>query len=152
MPITPTITSPHNRRVVHARKLRLRKYRQQQGRFLVEGVQLLQMALDAGLQPLEVFCCEGGWRDPTIQTLLSRFRDANAERLTVSPTVMQTLSAAAGNIYARGLHFASGDIEKSSAARLSQSIIATFAQFQRSLPSIYLADDELVLVHVSVNS
>ena len=37
-----------NPRVVDARKLRLRKHREEQGRFSVEGLQALHMALDAG--------------------------------------------------------------------------------------------------------
>ena len=47
-----------NRRIVEVRKLDQRKHRQRQGRFLVEGLQLLHMALDAGARPVEVFYCE----------------------------------------------------------------------------------------------
>ena len=46
---TPTITSRQNPRISAARRLGERKQRQQQGRFLVEGVKLLEMALRAGV-------------------------------------------------------------------------------------------------------
>ena len=53
----PAITSPSNPRIVEARKLKQRKYRQASARFLVEGLQLLHMALDGRATPHEVFYC-----------------------------------------------------------------------------------------------
>jgi tRNA G18 (ribose-2'-O)-methylase SpoU len=52
------VTSVSNQRVVDARKLRQRKHRRRQGRFLVEDLPILQMALGAGTQPVQVFYCE----------------------------------------------------------------------------------------------
>ena len=48
------VTSTGNRRIVEARKLDQRKHRQRQGRFLVEGLQILHMALDAGAHGVEL--------------------------------------------------------------------------------------------------
>jgi TrmH family RNA methyltransferase len=42
------ITSTRNPRVKALRALRLRKYRKQEGRFLVEGIRIVEEALDAG--------------------------------------------------------------------------------------------------------
>ena len=53
------VTSTSNRRIVEARKLDQRKHRQRQDRFLVEGLQILHMALDADSRPFEVFYCGG---------------------------------------------------------------------------------------------
>ena len=54
---TPLITSRQNRRIVEARKLGERKHRHRSGRFLVEGVKLLEMGLQAGASPIEAFYC-----------------------------------------------------------------------------------------------
>ena len=43
-----TITSTRNPRVKALRSLRLRKYRQREGRFLIEGIRIVEEALDAG--------------------------------------------------------------------------------------------------------
>jgi TrmH family RNA methyltransferase len=76
----PTITSTGNRRIVEARKLDQRKHRQRQGRFLVEGLQILHMGLDAGARPTEVFFCS------------ERFRLTGADLVPVSERVMRSLS------------------------------------------------------------
>jgi TrmH family RNA methyltransferase len=53
----PLITSLQNQRVKDAAKLRDRRQRDKQGRFLIDGVRELDRALDAGLQPADVFIC-----------------------------------------------------------------------------------------------
>jgi len=119
------ITSTSNPRVVDARKLRQRKYRQEFGRFLVEGLQVLHMALDAGSwSPCEVFYCEEQLVSPEASTLVERFRQAGAELLHVSPRVMAALS------------------ERDE----PQGIVATFAIPQISLDSLVLSGRELVVV------
>lgn len=85
-----TIISKHNRRIAELRKLHQRKHRRRQGRFLVESFQLLHLALDAGIHPLEVFFRAEQYDQ--IKALLSRFRNAGAELVSVSPDVMETLS------------------------------------------------------------
>lgn len=85
------ITSTRNRRIVDVRKLDQRKHRQRQGRFLVEGLQLLHMALDAGAKPIEVFFNEDLFAGEEAPRLLARFRDAGAELVEVSPGIMRAL-------------------------------------------------------------
>jgi hypothetical protein len=63
------ITSTKNPKIVEARKLALRKHRQQQDRFLAEGLQLLALAAEvmAGsrrVKPLELFYCEALFTAP----------------------------------------------------------------------------------------
>jgi TrmH family RNA methyltransferase len=123
-PEAVAISSLHNRRIVEARKLEQRKHRRQQGRFLVEGLQLLHMALDGGAQPLEVFYCESLFEGSEAPLLLDRFAQAGAELVPVSPPVMAALS------------------ERDA----PQGLAATFALFETSLQSLRLAGSELVVV------
>ena len=132
------ITSINNQRVATARKLQARKYRQRQGRFLVEGFEILHLALDAGVQPIEVFYCEEQCREKPIQQLLDRLRKAGAALVPVSTQVLHTLSAAAGNVYASP-HKAPPNV-------IQTHIVATVARFEVSFQDIALTDDELVLV------
>jgi len=119
-----TITSTANKRVVEARKLRLRKYRQADALFLVEGLQLLHMALDAGATPHEVFFCAEQLAGPEAEALIARFRDAGGTLLPVAPNVMAALS------------------ERDE----PQGIVATFALPSAALADLKLAGRELVLV------
>jgi TrmH family RNA methyltransferase len=120
---TPTITSTGNKRVVEARKLSQRKYRQAGARFLVEGLQLLHMALDAGATPHEVFCPEQ-FTGPEAEALMVRFRLAGGELLPVAPNVMAALS------------------ERDE----PQGIVATFHIPAASLADLSLSGHEFVLV------
>lgn len=54
----PVITSVHNPRVNEALKLRDRRHRNQQQRFLIDGARELHRALAAGVELMEVFVCE----------------------------------------------------------------------------------------------
>jgi TrmH family RNA methyltransferase len=119
-----TITSTRNRRIVEARKLDQRKHRERQNRFLVEGLQILHMALDGGAHPLEVFYCEALFTGSEAPALLERFRHTEAELVPVSEYVIQTLS------------------ERDT----SQGIAATFALFEAPLEAIHLAGSELTVV------
>ena len=118
------ITSARNPRIVAARKLDQRKHRYEQGRFLVEGLQLLHMALDAGARPIDVFYCDAQFTGAEAPALLSRFRQVGAELVPVSPGVMQALS------------------ERDA----PQGILATFALFETPLDEIQLAGTQLVVV------
>lgn len=117
------ITSTRNQRIVAARKLDRRKYRRRQGRFLVEGLQLLHMALDAGARPTEVFYCESLFVGTEAEALLARFGQTEAELVPVSDYVMDALS------------------ERENA----QGIVATFALCDAPLAQLELAQG-LVLV------
>jgi TrmH family RNA methyltransferase len=119
-----TITSTRNRRIVDARKLDQRKHRERQGRFLVEGLQILHMALDGGARPLEVFYCAELFTGTEAPALMKRFRQTEAELVPVSEYVMQALSE----------------------RDMPQGIAATFALFETSLKMIRPAGNELVVV------
>lgn len=118
-----TITSRQNRRIVEARKLDEKKYRQQQGRFLVEGVKLLEIALRAGARPREVFCCQEQLVG-TSETLLDAMTSAGAEVVAVSPDVMASLAE----------------------REATEGLVATFDLFETSLDELGLGAQTLVLV------
>ncbi len=118
------ITSLRNRRIVEARKLNQRKYRRRQGRFLVEGLQLLHMALEAGKQPLEVFYCESLFAGSGAPALIARAQKTEAALIPVSAEVMRALSKREG----------------------MQGIVATFARFNTPLNQLDLPEQALVIV------
>lgn len=118
------ITSLRNRRVVEARKLLQHRHRQRQGAFLVEGLQLLHMALDAGACPIEVFYCESQFTGTEAPALLRRFRRTGAELVAVSEYVMNALSQRSA----------------------PQGMVATFPLFETSLHEVELTGEELVIV------
>ncbi|MCB0004198.1 MAG: RNA methyltransferase, partial [Anaerolineae bacterium] len=120
---TPLITSRQNRRIVEVRKLAERKNRQRSGRFLVEGVKLLAMGLQAGASPIEAFYCpkQAG---PAATRIARDLQAAGAELLEVTPEVMDALA------------------ERDAA----EGIVATFALFERSPEELRLSGSELVLV------
>jgi TrmH family RNA methyltransferase len=124
----PIITSTRNRRIVDARKLDQRKHRERQGRFLVEGLQILHMALDAAhpaeARPLEVFYCEDLFAGTEAPALLERFHQTDAEIVSVSEHVLRALS------------------ERDT----PQGIAATFALPKTPLEEIQLAGTKLVIV------
>lgn len=122
--MTVIITSTRNRRIVEARKLDQRKHREQQGCFLVEGLQLLHMALDAGARPYEVFYCESLFTGDEAARLLSRFQETGADLWPVSERVMETLSQ----------------------REVPQGIVATFALLETPLQALRLSGCELVVV------
>ncbi len=118
------VTSVGNRRVVEARKLRQRKHRRRQGRFLVEDLPILQMALDAGAQPVEVFYCESQLAGSIASTLPGLLRQTGAEMVAVSPYVMEAIS------------------ERDT----PQGIVATFSLFESSLLDLSVGGRELFVV------
>ncbi len=121
---SPVITSTSNTRIVAARKLKQRKYRQAEGLFLVEGLQLLHMALDSGAAPDEVFYCQEQFAGTEAATLLERFRRTRAAVLSVTSRVMETLSE----------------------REEPQGIVTSFHVPQVSLPALRLTGRELVVV------
>jgi TrmH family RNA methyltransferase len=118
------LTSVRNPRIVAARKLKQRKHRERQDRFLVEDLPLLHMALDAGAQPLEVFYCESQPGGPEAARLLDRLRETGAETAAVSAPVMQALAE----------------------RETPQGILATFALFETDLEALKPGDQALVVV------
>lgn len=120
----PVITSTRNRRIVEARKLDQRKHRQRQGRFLVEGLQLLHVALDAGVRPVEVFYCPSLFAGSQAAALLQRFRQTSADLVSVSEHVICALSQ----------------------RDEPQGIVAALASFETSLQKLPLTGRELLVV------
>lgn len=92
MPVEGVIRSGRNRRVVQARKLRLRKYRQSSRSFLVEGLQLIHMGLASDCPPVEVFYCEELFAGTGAPSLLERCRQAGSRLTPVTDSVMRALS------------------------------------------------------------
>ncbi len=86
------VSSRRNPRIVEARKLAQRKHRAQQGRFLVEGLQLLQMGLDAGARPREAFFCPEIGDEGPAREIVDRLRNAGADIISVTPHVMGALA------------------------------------------------------------
>jgi TrmH family RNA methyltransferase len=119
-----TIISTSNPHVVEARKLRQRKYREAQGLFLVEGLQLLHMALDSGARPHEVFYCPELFVGSEAASLLERCQPTGATLLQISPRVMEVLC------------------ERDE----PQGLIATFRRASPALTSLKLVGHELVVV------
>ena len=89
---TATITSTRNPRIVEARKLAQRKHRERQGRFLVEGLQLIGMALAAGYRPLEVFYAPEMASSAAAQAVLEQLGALDVPRTPVAPHVMEALA------------------------------------------------------------
>ena len=86
------ITSNRNPRVVNARKLAQRKHRTRQGRFLVQGQQLLWMALDAGYTVEEVFTAPGTTPEQEdTRALLDRLQESGTTVIEVSPEIQASL-------------------------------------------------------------
>jgi TrmH family RNA methyltransferase len=96
----PTITSLKNPHIIEARKLTQRKHRCRQDRFLVEGLQLLGLAVERmaaspsgrKIVPGEVFYCEELFAGETASRLLERLIDAGAQPISVAPHVLDRLS------------------------------------------------------------
>jgi TrmH family RNA methyltransferase len=118
------LTSVRNRRIVDARKLRQRKHRQRQGRFLVEDLPILQMALDAGAKPVEVFYCRSQLVENQAHSLLDHFRNMGANLVAVSPQVMRVLAE----------------------RETPQGIVASFALFESGLEELPVSAHDLVVV------
>ena len=90
--MTTPITSGRNPRIIALRKLADRKGRAAAGRFAVEGLQSLHMALDAGAHPLELFYTSELFTGAQAVLLLSRVEAAGAELMPIAPALMHSLS------------------------------------------------------------
>ncbi len=95
------ITSTANPRVVEARKLHQRKQRLQQDRFMIEGLQLLRMAIEqqrlpmwsGKIRPCELFYCRERLRGTMADRLIEGYAAAGATAIAVSETVVDSLSS-----------------------------------------------------------
>lgn len=94
------ITSTKNPRIIEARKLAERKHRRQQNRFLVEGLQLLSLAVEmmatpqgrARIRPLELFYSEDLFTGETAPRLLAQLTQTEAKAIPIAPNVLDVLS------------------------------------------------------------
>ncbi|MCB0165636.1 MAG: RNA methyltransferase [Anaerolineae bacterium] len=94
------ITSTKNSRIIDVRKLGQRKHRVRQNRFMVEGLQLLGMAVQAmstpggrdKIVPHEVFYSETLFTGPTAPRILDQLIEAGAEAIAVDARVLNTIS------------------------------------------------------------
>jgi TrmH family RNA methyltransferase len=118
------ITSTRNRRVVEARKLDQKKYRERQARFRVEGLQALTMALEAGFCPVEIFYSEEVCVSPQADYLLDEFRRRGAALLSVSAEVLAVLVDRKG----------------------SAGLVGIFPRCDAALDALAFRQDDLVLV------
>jgi TrmH family RNA methyltransferase len=87
-----TITSLHNWRVKGAVKLRDRRGRAQQGRFLIDGARELMRAIAGGVQLTELFVCPPSCKSSESRQLLERLADIQAEVWHVAPEVFEKMA------------------------------------------------------------
>ena len=118
------ITSLRNQRIVEARKLRQRKHRRRQGCFLVDDLAMVQMALDAGARPIDVFYCPSELAGDQALVLLDRLQQTGAELVAVSPQVLGALTE----------------------RETPQGVVATFALLEASLQNLSFEGCELIVV------
>lgn len=116
------ITSSRNPKVKYLRSLRLRKYRQQEGRFLIEGIRVVEEALTCGAAVDSLVYAPELLVSERAQALVEQAEPVR--RLALASDVFRTLS----------------DREE------PQGIAAVVRIEQRSLADIPLADDMLVIV------
>ncbi|MBL9090022.1 MAG: RNA methyltransferase [Planctomycetaceae bacterium] len=89
----PLITSLQNQRVKDAAKLRDRRQREKQNRFLIDGTRELERALDAGVELGEVFVCPQLCATDGARHLLVRLNRECGERVQhVTPEVFEKLA------------------------------------------------------------
>ena len=86
------ITSPQNPRIKEVIRLRDRRGRRRQERFIIDGIRELRRAIDSEFEILEVFYDEAMVQDPKISQLLNTATDLDAELIGVPERVMEKLS------------------------------------------------------------
>lgn len=87
------ITSTRNSKVKQARALHRRRYRNQERRFLVEGVRLLEEAVKAGIPPAFVLYSDEILGHQRGQVLLRRLRQLTDSVFQVTDRVLQAAAA-----------------------------------------------------------
>ncbi len=87
-----TITSLQNARVKQAVRLRERRQRQQQQRFVIDGARELGRAMAAGVAMVEVFVCETLCQSEDARRVLELLPQSGAEVLQVNEPVFEKLA------------------------------------------------------------
>ena len=90
--IRPRITSRQNPRVKDAARLRTRRWREREGRFLIDGAREIMRAVAAGVHCLEAFVCDELCDSPESQEAIEAIQAAGGEILSVSPGVYAMLA------------------------------------------------------------
>jgi len=85
------ITSRQNVRVKEAAKLRQRRQRERQRRFLIDGTREIQRAIDAGIDVLEAFVCQPLCNSDEALAVVDRLQNTSATLATVTPEVFEKL-------------------------------------------------------------
>lgn len=130
--MTTAISSPQNRRVKDALRLRDRRGRQQQGRLIIDGVRELGRALEGGIELEEVFWCESARGSEDARAVLSAARAGGAAVLEVTTEVFGKLAfgdRAEGVVgVARTPHHTLADLES---ALPGQPLVAVLEGFEK---------------------
>ena len=120
----PPITSRQNERVKRAAKLRSRRQRDEQGRFLIDGAREISRAMAAGVEMVEVFVCEEYCTSAEAIEAVRLLRDSGADVASVTPAVY----------------------EKVCFGQREDGIVAVAAKWQRRLDQLDLPPRPLVAV------
>ncbi len=88
----PVITSVHNQRVKDAARLRERRQREKQGRTLIDGAREIERALQAGIELVEVFLCDGFCYEDQFQSIVEAMDAARVAVLPCAPEVFAKVS------------------------------------------------------------
>ncbi len=118
------IRSAQNERIKKAVRLRDRRGRQQQGRIIVDGCREVGRALQAGIQPLELFVRDTSLHQLEIASLLTPLADRDVSPTLVTPDVFEKI--AFGN--------------------RSDGIVLIAAEPQQTLGELELGTDALICV------
>jgi TrmH family RNA methyltransferase len=86
------ITSAHNQRIKDAIRLRDRRERTRQGRFLIDGAREITRAVQAAVQFAQVFVCESLCQGSDSLQALSTVQASGAQLCQVTPEVFQRLA------------------------------------------------------------
>ena len=92
MSVDKIITSTHNQRIKDAARLRERRQRKRQGRFLIDGSREILRAVAAEVKLAEVFVCESLCHSREALAALTAVRDARATLWQVTPEVFERLA------------------------------------------------------------
>jgi TrmH family RNA methyltransferase len=85
------ITSRQNARIKDAAKLRQRRQREKQQRFVIDGGREMLRAIDAGVRVVEAFVCEPLLADDEVRQAAARLAAAGADVATVTEEVFEKL-------------------------------------------------------------
>jgi TrmH family RNA methyltransferase len=90
------ITSRQNARVKEAAKLRDRRARERQGRFVIDGAREIQRALAAGVEVVEAFVCQALCVDAEARDAAAKLGESGAVVATVTKEVFEKISFGEG--------------------------------------------------------